>query len=220
MWMRVLPSSLAELLLTTVIAPMAPTARSASLQESPATPVVSPALEVTVPAFPNKSCPIMGKPASSKLFTDTAYGRIWICCKGCNKKIAQDEATAWKHSYPTVTKLENALCPVTGKKIEGEPTLLQLQGYELRLHSAECVAAARADSQVVLAKAIQPELVDVANANCPITGKPVSANTFCVVAGQIVRLSSAECVDGVKKDPKSALDKALADARAVAGRKQ
>lgn len=183
-------------------------------QESSAPP---PKLEVTVPAYSNTSCPVMGKPISSKLWTDTEFGRIWICCKGCNKKIATDVAAAYKTAYPRTKKLENVVCPVSGKKIEGEATLVQLQGHEVRVHSADCVATARAEAQVALAKAVQPELVDVGNTTCPITDKPVVKNIFCVISGRIVRLSSADCVDAVRKDPQVALDKAQADAKKAAG---
>ena len=188
----------------------------AGAQEPPApAPAPAPtALAVTVPAYTNTNCPVMGKPISSKLFTDTEYGRIWICCKGCNKKIAADPEKAYKSAFPRTVKLDNAVCPVSGTKIEGEPTVVLLQGHEVRLHSKECVASARSESQVVLAKAVEPKLIDVANALCPITGKAVAANAFCVVGDRIVRLSSSDCVEQVKKEPKAALDKALADARA------
>lgn len=190
----------------------------AGAQEPPPAPAPTPAqapLAVSVPSYSNTNCPVMGKPISSKLFTDTEYGRIWICCKGCNKKIAADPEKAYKSAFPRTVKLDNAICPVSGKKIEGEPIVVQLQGHEVRLHSKECVAVARADSQVVLAKAVEPKLMDVANSKCPITGTAVAANVFCVVGDQIVRLSSTDCVEQVKKEPKAALDKALADARAA-----
>jgi len=189
----------------------------AGAQEAPAPPAAPQPtpLAVSVPSYANTNCPVMGKPVSSKLFTDTDHGRIWICCKGCNKKIAADPEAAYKSAFPRTVKLDNAVCPVSGKKIEGEPTLLLLQGHEVRLHSKECVAVARAESQVVLAKAVEPKLVDVGNALCPITGKPVAPNVFCVIGDQIVRLSSSDCIEQVKKEPKAALDKALADARAA-----
>ncbi len=185
-----------------------------------AKPAVVPPLEVSVPTYTNKSCPVMGKPISSRLFTDTSYGRIWICCKGCNKKIAQDETAAWKSAYPVVKSLDNKVCPVTDKPIEGEPTLLSLQGYELRLHSPECVPAARAESQVVLAKLLQPGVTEVGNVNCPVTGTEVAKNLFCLIGNELVRLSGADCVDAVKKEPRAMLDKAKADARAAAASKK
>ena len=41
--------------------------------------------EVTVPTWVNANCPIMAKPASAALFVDTTFGRIYVCCAGCNK---------------------------------------------------------------------------------------------------------------------------------------
>jgi len=175
-------------------------------------------LEATVPAYPNVSCPVMGKPISSRLWTDTEFGRIWICCKGCDRKIALDVAAAYKTAYPRTKQLENKLCPVSGKPIEGAAATIDLQGHVVRLHRPECVAVARADAQVVLAKAIAPELVEVGNPTCPVSGKPVEKNRFCVIDGRIVRLATAEALDGARKDPKGTLERALDDAKKAAGK--
>lgn len=67
-------------------------------------------------------------------------------------------------------------------------------------------------AQVVLAKALDPAVRDVGNVSCPITGKPVAANAYCLVGKDLVRLSGAECVDEVRKDPARALAKAREDA--------
>jgi hypothetical protein len=193
---------------------------------SPAAPAPAPAdrsdaaageLKVTVPAYPNASCPVMGKPISSRLWIDTDYGRIWICCKGCNKKIAADLANTYKAAYPRTRKLDNKNCPVSGKPIEGDGVALLLQGHEVRLHSEACIAAARAEAQLVLAKAVEPALVDVANPTCPVNGEPVAKNHFCVIDGRIVRLAKPDCLEGARKDPKGTLARALAGAKKAAG---
>ena len=68
-------------------------------QDAPPPPPPA-ALEVTVPQFPNPTCPIMGKPISDKLWTDTDKGRIYICCKACIKKIVAAPDKAYQTLRP------------------------------------------------------------------------------------------------------------------------
>jgi hypothetical protein len=171
----------------------------------PATAAPSP---VSVPTYPNTTCPIMGKPISTKLYTDIDYGRIYICCKACIKDIRADPETAYKAAYPTKEAIQNTVCPITGKEIQKGASRAELQGREFAVCSADCVALARADAQVVLAKLADPRLVDVGNKTCPVTGEPVAANAFCVVDGHVVRLSSTKVLEDVAKDPAKALGRA------------
>ena len=164
--------------------------------------------EVTVPTFPNSTCPIMGKPISTKLYADTEFGRIYICCKACIKKIARDPKTAYEAAYPTTKKAANAVCPIMGDKIEDAEHKVVLQGYEVSLCCDDCVGQARANPQVTLVKALNPKVKDLENKVCPITGEEVTANAFCLIGDTLVRLSSPDCVESVKKDPKGTLERA------------
>lgn len=164
--------------------------------------------EVSVPPFNNVTCPIMGKPVSTPLFTDTEKGRIYVCCKKCYSKIHADVAKAHQTAYPVVKKAENATCPVTGDKIEKNSPTVTVQGYEIAICCEECIREVQTNTQVVLAKATDPKVVDIGNKTCPITEKPVAKNAFALIGKDLVRLSSPECVDEVKKSPKKALEKA------------
>ena len=74
-------------------------------QEKPSAPPSAPKQPaVSVPIFPNPSCPIMGKPISTKLFTDTEMGRIYVCCKSCFKDVLADVPIAYRTAYPTDKK--------------------------------------------------------------------------------------------------------------------
>ncbi len=160
---------------------------------------------VSVPTFANATCPIMGKPASLKLFVDTEMGRMYVCCPPCMAKIKKDVATAYKVAYPTTKKAGNTVCPVTGKPLDDKAVTILLQGYEIGLSSADAIPAARADSQITLVKATNPKVVDVGNRTCPINGQPVVANAFALVGNDLIRLSSPAAVDEVRKDPAKAL---------------
>ncbi len=164
--------------------------------------------EVTVPVFPNATCPIMGKPASNPLFADTDRGRIYICCKKCVSKIQADVEKAHKTAYPVIQKAGNATCPVTGEKIEKDSPTVVLQGYEISVCCEDCVQEVKTNSQIALVKATDSKVTDIENEICPITEKPVTQNAFCLIGKDLIHLSSTECVEQVKKDPKKALEKA------------
>lgn len=177
-------------------------------QPAPSAPGAQKEAAVSVPIYPNPSCPIMGKPISTKLFTDTEKGRIYICCKSCVKDIQADVPTAYRTAYPTDKKIENKVCPVTGGEITKDSPSVALQGFSFFVRTAEDVAKARENSQVVLAKLNDPKLVDLDNKTCPVTGEAVARNTFVVIEGTIVRLSAAKLVDEISKDPAKVLKKA------------
>lgn len=169
-------------------------------------------LAVTVPVVMNPNCPIMGKPSSALLFTDTEKGRIYLCCAPCARKVRKDPDRAYDAAFPTSRKAGNTVCPVTGRKIDERSPSVLLQGVEIAVATEDAKKLAPSMAQVVLAKALDPAVRDVGNVSCPITGKPVAANAYCLVGKDLVRLSGAECVDEVRKDPARALAKAREDA--------
>jgi hypothetical protein len=177
-------------------------------QEKGTAPPIPQDQAVTTPIFPNPSCPIMGKPVSTKLFAETEKGRIYICCKSCVKDILADVPTAYRTAYPTDKKAENKICPVTGGDITKESPTVVLQGFEFFVRAKEDVAKAREHAQIVLTKLHDPKLVDLENKTCPVTGEPTAKNTFVVIEGTIVRLSSPKLLEEVAKDPAKVLRKA------------
>lgn len=163
---------------------------------------------VEVPSYPNSTCPVMGKPVSLKLYVDTAYGRIYMCCAGCTKRIKADPEAAYKAAYPKVEKAANTNCPITGEAIKkGSPTVL-LQGKEIALCCEDCIEKAKGEAQATLAKALNGKLKDVGNSICPVTDKEVQTNVIALVGESLVRLSSSDCVERLKEDPARYLAKA------------
>lgn len=184
------------------VAAFAPASRARA--ETPA-----PADGVLVPSWPNSTCPIMGKPISARLYTDTQRGRIYICCKACVKDIQADVEHAYKTAYPTTEKIANKVCPVTGAPLGKDAVPVEMQGREFRVADKAAAAAAAEDAQATIAKALDPKLVDVRNATCPTTAEPVAKNVYAVIDGRIVRFASAKAIEEARKDAKKALAKAL-----------
>lgn len=173
-------------------------------------------LSVEIPVFPNAMCPIMGKPISTKLFVNTAYGKIYICCKSCTKKILADVDAAHRAAYPVIKKVDNTICPITGNKTGKDSKKVILQGYEFSVSNDASAAEAQAEPQITLVKITNNRAVDLKNPVCPVTSLPAEKDIFCIVGDSLImRLSSVECVDVVKKSPAEWLNKA----KAAQGRK-
>lgn len=169
---------------------------------------------VSVPTFANSTCPIMGKKVSMPLFVDSELGRFYVCCKPCYKKILADLPKAHQTAYPVVTEAKNTTCPISGEAIGELAVEVTLQGSRFKVCCAGCVATARTHSQVTLAKVTRTGLVDVGNATCPVTGKPVVANAFALVDSAIVNLAEPKAAEEVAKDPAGMLAKARTIAQA------
>lgn len=182
---------------------------------APAQPPAAPAapLAVTVPLIMNTTCPIMGRPASKAMFAETAHGRVFVCCPPCIQKIAKDPERAYQAAYPVTRKAGNTVCPVTDKPLGADAVTVLLQGYEIGV-CATCAREALAQSQIVLAKALNPKIVEIRNKTCPVTNTPVAPNTFCVIGTDLVHLSSPKAVDAVRADPAKFLAAAKASAAA------
>lgn len=199
-----------NLLLPLALAALALGVPSAARAQSDApVPAPQPADGVLVPTWPNSTCPIMGKPISARLYTDTKLGRIYICCKACVKDIQADVEHAYKTAFPTTEKIANKVCPVTGAPLGKDAVRVELQGREFLVADKAAAALAAEDSQATLAKAHDMKLVDVRNATCPTTAEPVGKNVIAVIDGRIVRFASAKAIDEARKEPKKALAKAL-----------
>jgi hypothetical protein len=166
---------------------------------------------VVIPQWSNSTCPVMGKPISSRLFTDTKYGRIYICCKVCVKDIHDDLDAAYGSAYPTPMVIDNKLCPVTGRELPKDAPKVSLQGHEFRVFDKAAAQKASEDAQVTLARLLEPNWHLIDNKICPVSGEAVAANTVLVYKSKIVRLSSPKAVEEFRKDP----DKLLAKAEAI-----
>lgn len=163
---------------------------------------------VVVPAFPNAVCPVMGKPASLKLFVDTPRGRIYVCCVSCNKKIRADPESMHKSAYPEIKKLDNVVCPVSGKKLLPDSPRMVLQRFEFGIFEPSLAKAAADDSQWILTHLTNPKATAIGNETCPVTGKPTEKLLIALVGDEVVRLSSMQCVEELKSDPERYVQKA------------
>src|SRR5262245_40792543 len=143
----------------------------------------------------------MGRPSSKALFAETDFGRIYVCCPPCIKKILADPARAYQTAYPSPKKAGNTVDPVTGEKIGDKPVVISLQGYEISLASEASVKPARANALIVITKATRPDVVDVGNHTDPVTGAAIKDNLFVLIDKDLVRLATAASIEEAQRDP-------------------
>jgi hypothetical protein len=182
----------------------APSSEPAARQANPHAP----------PIHPNPACPIMGKPISSVLHVDTELGRFYVCCKACYADILADVPAAYAAAYPHEQRVANARCPLTGAQLDARSPRVRLQGFDFAVRDEPTARRARAHAQLALVRLHGPELVDLENALCPITGTPVAANAFALIEGTIVHLSSPKLLAEVAAAPAQVLAKARSLPRA------
>lgn len=175
-------------------------------------------LTVTVPVYKNTTCPIMGKPASDRLFVDVDGGRIYICCMPCVKKIKADPAKALAAAYPVARAVGNTVCPVTDKALPAGHPFVKLQGFKIGVFDKAAQTKAAKQVQLTLVKAMNKGVVDVKNPTCPISGGAVGTEYLCLIGKNIVHLSSMRVISKVRKAPADALAKARASAKKAAAK--
>lgn len=182
----------------------APSSQPAARQANPHAP----------PIYPNSACPIMGKAISSVLHVDTELGRFYACCKACYADILADVPAAYAAAYPNEQRLDNKRCPLTGAALDERAPRVRLQGFDFAVRDEATARRARAHAQLALVRLHRPELVDLENALCPISGTPVVPNAFALIEGTIVHLSSPKLLAEVEAAPAQVLAKARSLPRA------
>jgi uncharacterized protein (UPF0212 family) len=199
-----------------VLALLALSTPAAAAAQEPARPAPTPSpaaqsgLAVSIPAFPNSACPIMGKRVSTRLFAETERGRIYVCCKSCIQDILLNVDGTYRTAYPSAREAGNQICPVSNEPVGEQPFLLELQGVRFALSRAEHADAARANAQALLARHANPSLEELGNRTCPVTGKPADAAALVQIGTTLVRLASLREFDAVRADPARVLAKARA----------
>jgi hypothetical protein len=170
--------------------------------------------EVSVPSYANANCPLMSRTPKPDIFVESSHGRVWLCCKNCLAKAKKDAEGTYAKAYPTATKVANKTDPVNGKPVKDGVTAVY-QGYEIGLSDAANAKAVVANGDVYVTLLTKSGVKDVNNTKDPISGNAVADNLCVLVGDSLVRLSSADSVEGVKKDPAKALEAAKKTAKTL-----
>jgi len=111
---------------------------------------------------------------------------------------------------PALLEIRNADCPVTGKRIE-KGTTADWNGVRVRFCCEKCSAAFLKEPVPVLEKlgfkvagTKEQPVLDLANAKCPIMGKPAKESVHADVDGFRIRFCCEGCDKKTRKDPAAA----------------
>ncbi len=107
---------------------------------------------------------------------------------------------------PGIIDLRNAACPVSAAKIEAGVTddwhgvRVHLAGEVERAKFREAPAAFLEKLGLVVGGTAEAPLLDLANARCPVMGRPAKADVFATLEGVRVRFCCARCKTGFPKE--------------------
>jgi len=109
---------------------------------------------------------------------------------------------------PAIVDLNNTKCPVGGEDVDKE-SHFDWNGVRIHLCCPDCKPLLEKEPEVALEKlglkaakdAEGKTVVDLANANCPIMGKPVKPDVACDLDGVRTRFCCPNCVKKARKDP-------------------
>lgn len=124
---------------------------------------------------------------------------------------AGEEKTVDPVRVPALVTLGNARCPVSGEAVK---VTADWSGVRVGFCCEKCVAAFRKDPAPVLEKlglkvagTKEQPAVDLANAQCPVMGKPVKEGVFADLDGVRTHFCCAKCPKALAKDPAKAYQK-------------
>ena len=103
--------------------------------------------------FGNLKCPVTGERVDDEVFAEYAdkdndvYGRVYMCCPGCEKKVEANLEKLYHSLYRTDKKtgeekkpldLKNENCPISGKPV-AEGQSIEYNGMIVHLCCPNCV---------------------------------------------------------------------------------
>ena len=165
--------------------------------------------EVTTPFFGNKTCPVTGKPAKAALSVKHGDEHVFVCCKGCIKKVAAKPKVFHAKAYPAakVNDLGNEKCPVMGGKAK-EKVSTVFQGHRVHFCCPGCDKSFLREPNKHLARMTsKKKLTDLGNKTCPVmAGNKVEPDSFVIYKGQIINICCAGCAKKFAKSPAKYLE--------------
>jgi YHS domain-containing protein len=175
------------------------------------TPKVDPVRIPAIVDLNNTTCPSSGDEIKGDAHVDWNGVRIHLCCNDCKADVAKDPAAMLaklhvkvvKDGDKTIVDLANATCPVSSKPAKADATVT-MDGVCMHVCCNRCPKAAEKDPAAAckaLGYTYIPSVVDLRNATCPMSGKPVKADVFADHDGIRVHFCCPNCPKEFEKDP-------------------
>jgi hypothetical protein len=115
--------------------------------------------------YGNHECPVSGKPVVADVSVTYAnkekgvYGRIYLCCPGCEKKAKKDIEALYTKLYRTdkdgkpkeAKDLKNEKCPMSGEKVDAK-SRIESNGMIVHFCCADCATDFLKDPETKLSE--------------------------------------------------------------------
>jgi len=124
-----------------------------------------------------------------------------------------DEPAGAPIRLPGIVDLKNGICPVTGGKV-GKDATVDWNGVRIHVADGDAAKKLAEDPAAALGKlgmnvagTKEAPIVDLANASCPVMGKPAKEDSFADLDGVRVRFCCPRCPAAFKRAPAKAFEK-------------
>lgn len=179
-------------------------------QEKPAAqPADAAAVKVAKPLVPQTACPVSGKPLGTKAdFVNYQGHRIYTCCEKCPAKITAfpDLWLFRMASAGYAPENVQTTCPVSGEALENKDHFVEVGSMKIYACCEKCVKKIKADP----ARAMDTMQGRKPQANCPVSGKPISGTDSFEFQGATIKTCCPKCPETFKAEPEKYL-KAMAE---------
>ncbi len=151
-------------------------------------------------------CPVMGEPIDFSVGMDTDDGPLYVCCKGCFKKLKAKPAkyaakvAAQRAAVAKMPKVQ-VTCPVSGNPIKTD-VFAMVDGKKIYACCNNCVGKLEASPESF---ATQIAASFTHQTKCPVSGNDIDAATSMTVGKGAksgnVYFCCGGCVDKFKANP-------------------
>lgn len=148
------------------------------------------------------NCPVSGNPAKKEHAEDYKGKKVYFCCDGCPDAFKADKSKFAAKTNLQLFKTGQVVqvgCPFSGGKLNKE-TETSFEGTKLSFCCEKCKAKFdKADNKLELAFAKGKGFTF--QDKCPVSGKPIKADSFVEHNGKKVYFCCGGCPAAFKNDP-------------------
>ncbi len=148
-------------------------------------------------------CPVMGEPVNFLAHADLPDGPVYVCCKGCIKKIVEDpskyakQIAAQRAAVAKLPKIQVA-CPVSGEPADPEITV-EHNGEKVAFCCGGCAKKFKGSPDSFKAKLAASYTYQT---KCPISGKKIDPEAFTTLnSGEKIYYCCPSCDSKLRGTP-------------------
>ncbi len=148
-------------------------------------------------------CPVMGEPANLLSHADLPDGPVYVCCKGCIKKIEENPSKYAKQiaaQRAVVAKLPKiqVACPISGEPADPEITV-EHKGEKVAFCCGGCAKKFKAKPERFKAKLAAAYTYQT---KCPVMGKDINPKSFTTLkSGEKIYYCCPGCDGKLRGNP-------------------